>query len=201
MRGRLLAAGVVVLGTASPASAAPSLEAARVKLPRDAVGVLEQHLAGAPPVARRLTRLVAPHLTFRIARDAVDRAHGVPLPDGGRRYVITLRPTSWQATRRGRFVFLHEIGHIVDWAFVGPSLRDKFRAAFAESPRHRACFEWRGGCVPEHEVFAEQFAFWAGADRRLRSGYATPPLLSRAAFGRLMEEAGWTEDSPLRVTR
>jgi hypothetical protein len=37
--------------------------------------------------------------------------------------------------------------------------------------------------VPEAEVFAEQFAFWAGAERDVRTSYAIPPLVSRSALG------------------
>jgi hypothetical protein len=42
--------------------------------------------------------------------------------------------------------------------------------------------------VPEAEVFAEQFAFWAAGDRSVRTSYDLPPLVSRSAFGRLMAQ-------------
>ena len=199
VRGIAVAAlcGAALVAPAAAAQAGPhaSLAAARSKLPAEALPTLEAHLAKSPPVARRLARLAAPHLTFRIARGPHDRAHGVPLLGGGMRFVIALRERTWQHSAVGRFFFLHEIGHIVDWAFVGPSLRERFNAAFRASTR------WRATDVSDHEVFAEQFAFWSGARRTLRSGYDVPPLLSRQAFGRLMEEAGWADDSPLRVTR
>lgn len=190
---------------ASPVTAAPkkaTLAAAHSKLPSSALPVLEGHVKQAPPIARRLARIVAPHLTFRIARGRADRAHGVPVAGGGLRFVVALLPRTWRRTAIGRFVFLHELGHVVDWAFIGPALRQRVREAFASSPAWRDCFPYKGtGCVPASEVFAEQFAYWAGARRTLRSGYGIPPLLSRDAFGDLMAEAGWGADSPLRVAR
>jgi hypothetical protein len=44
----------------------------------------------------------------------------------------------------------------------------------------------RPGCIPVHELFADEFARWAGRFAGSLSTYATPALVSDARFAELL---------------
>jgi hypothetical protein len=91
-----------------------------------------------------------------------------------------------------RFMKLHEIGHVV-WglAFVQRD-RDAFVAAVERSLDGKPCRQWRmgGPCAVVGEMFADEFARWAGGFSTSMTSYETPALLSTATFTELVDNAG-----------
>jgi hypothetical protein len=70
---------------------------------------------------------------------------------------------------------LHELGHVIDFALVGPELNTRLDATI---PRGYGCDRGTSGsCANGHERFAESFAKWALGDIgvNLNIGYKVPP--------------------------
>jgi hypothetical protein len=83
---------------------------------------------------------------------------------------------------------LHELGHVVDFALVGPALDAQLDAAI---PRGYGCDRGTSGsCASELERFAESFAKWATGDIGvdLYLGYKVPPPDDLAGWGAPLAE-------------
>ncbi len=160
---------------------------------------------GLTPAERRRFRLAlarAPRLVRRIADEldatVVVRARargcgrgascaGPHLVGHALGYRIVFSRAHLRTPRVAAFVVAHELAHVVDAAGLDQAGFDAFQAAFRRAPAWRSCFRPRGGrCAPPAEIFADEFARYASGDRRSLSGYHVPPLLGRAAFGRLL---------------
>lgn len=170
---------------------------------------VEQVVASARPQARAL--IVAVSGQIRVARSAdggcPDRtsscvrassrlAGGKPASRG---IVLELGAPhlAQAATPLGRFVILHELGHAVDAAMLDQHARDDLEDAFARAGWHPACA--RPGdpvaCPAAHEVFADEFARWAGGFGVSLSAYRTPALVDDRTMGALL--ARWAHPQPL----
>jgi hypothetical protein len=78
---------------------------------------------------------------------------------------------------------LHELGHVIDFALVGPELNAQLDATI---PRGYGCDRGTSGsCASETERFAESFAKWATGDIGvdLYLGYKIPPPDALASWG------------------
>jgi hypothetical protein len=78
---------------------------------------------------------------------------------------------------------LHELGHVVDFALVGPELNTQLDTAI---PRGYGCDRGTSGsCASEVERFAESFAKWATGDIGvdLYLGYKIPPPDDLGSWG------------------
>jgi hypothetical protein len=78
---------------------------------------------------------------------------------------------------------LHELGHVIDIALVGPELSAQLDATI---PRGYGCDRGTSGsCANERERFAESFAKWATGDIGvdLYLGYKIPPPDDLAGWG------------------
>jgi hypothetical protein len=78
---------------------------------------------------------------------------------------------------------LHELGHVIDIALVGPELKLQLDATI---PRGYGCDRGTSGsCATERERFAESFAKWATGDIGvdLYLGYKIPPPDDLAGWG------------------
>ena len=90
-----------------------------------------------------------------------------------------------------RFMTLHEMGHAV-WVLVFSQRdRDAFVADVERSLAGKKCRQRRHGgpCAVVPEMFADEFARWAGGFHVSMTGYETPALLSTATFTALIETA------------
>lgn len=188
-----------VVAACAPAAAAPAgdaLQRADLRRLTDAEERwTRRQLERAPFDLRRLVRLAAPHLKLRRGhRSEPGRGtwsfalHG----DGLLRITVSLAPVIARSGETGRHVLMHELGHAIEIATFGDADRERLDGLLRESPHWRDCFEMAdGACAPPREVVAEQLAFWAAGDRSVRTGYAVPPLLSRAAMSRFMATVGY----------
>ncbi len=104
--------------------------------------------------------------------------------DGAGNYRIEYNTTYIRNGPITRTVFVHEMGHIMDNYFFFGQGYNKLLPYMKKSPKFQKCFKanYVRGCVPDNELFAEQFAFYAtgydpARDQRI-SGYSVPKLIS-----------------------
>jgi hypothetical protein len=122
---------------------------------------------------------------------AVGDACSHPEPSAGRRWTIHLPHGTLDGTTQSqRFIVYHEIGHAV-WALVFRQAdRDAFATAVDRSLGHRACFTAKGAaCAPLFEMFADEFARWAGHFEVCMDTYETPALLTADEFGSIVDRS------------
>lgn len=87
---------------------------------------------------------------------------------------------------------MHELGHVLINSFADADSYAAFSTAFASSSAWQECFADhsphvpKGKCVDPDEIFADQWAFWATGNNRVRSNYRVPPLLSHQVFGKII---------------
>lgn len=107
--------------------------------------------------------------------------------------VISLARNATDGTRGGRFVILHELGHLVaargltraDMAEFSRMLRASRAYRCLPNPL-KAAEAGKRPCVGDEEWFADEFARWAMRNRDMSSGYDTPAALSKNAFVRFL---------------
>jgi hypothetical protein len=80
---------------------------------------------------------------------------------------------------------LHELGHAVWGMVLRPADRAAFSAAVARSLAGAPCTRARSGepCASTGEMFADEFARWAGGFAHSMTVYETPALLASTTFG------------------
>jgi hypothetical protein len=162
--------------------------------PRAAV---EADLAQLVPAARSLLQRLAGAVAFDSAVSHCRRpATSCSIPRSGvdGRWGIHLDADTTSATFPGnRFLVYHEIGHAV-WELL---LDDAHHRAFAHAVRAaldgKPCVDGLGRpCAPLTEIFADEFARFAGDFAVSMSFYWTPPIFDAATFGSLVA----VRDSP-----
>lgn len=176
-------------------SPAPKGRPLRVSgLPRRIRQRLRTALAGTPPLlARRILPAVVGRVTVVGPRPSLCGGPQVScFSDDGRRRILSLARSATDGSPEGRFVILHEFGHLV--SDVG--LTDADMAAFSRMLRasraHRCLPDplqidlGRRTCVSDEEWFADEFARWAVGDRRATSGYRTRSALGPAVMARFL---------------
>jgi hypothetical protein len=135
-------------------------------------------IAAARPEAQRLIAEVDGALTFRTAGSMPAEARGETVglaesgPDGFSIWLNVARLDRDRGADRPTVV-LHELGHVVDYALVGPELDRRLDAAIPPDPN-----------IPE-ERFADTFAKWAlrGAVSAAGAGYQIPTPSSLEDWG------------------
>jgi hypothetical protein len=158
--------------------------------------VVRTDVAETVPEAKAVLGLVDGSVTIdedvALCPRSADSCAFPPAPGGPWRSTIHLSPDTDSGTLPSqRFYVLHEIGHAV-WALI---LRDGDRAAFAGAVAGaldgRPCRRVRDGspCAPITEIFADEFARWAGGFHANMTGYQTPSLLDAADMARVMDHA------------
>jgi hypothetical protein len=150
---------------------------------------IAQAASAARPVLDLLDGSVA--IDSYASKCAVGDACSHPEPSAGRGWTIHLpHGTLAGSFPSQRFIVLHEIGHAV-WALVFRQAdRDAFVAAAQKAFPGGHCVATNGAaCAPLYEMFADEFARWAGDFQACMDTYATPPLLTGDAFGAIVDRA------------
>jgi len=151
-------------------------------------------VAQATPAARRLLDLLDGRIAIDTDTTRCGHAEACSYREAsqGRPWTIHLPASMLAGTYPSqRFIVLHEMGHAV-WGLVLRSAdHDAFVSAITRSLGGRACRTVRDGrpCAITGEVFADEFARWAGGFRVSMTWYDTPALLSTASFGALVDHA------------
>lgn len=154
--------------------------------------------------ARGLIARLDGQVTIKAHTGGESAAQVDPSVDGSAAYSISFNRQHLLDPKLSTHITWHELGHIADYIGVDA---ESFTHLFKRNGR-KVCFPQRlgphKGCVALWEVFADQFAFFATGNTRVRSGYNVSPLGSRRAFGRTLTRAfahnagryGWYQDRP-----
>jgi hypothetical protein len=116
-------------------------------------------------------------------------------PDNGGPRVWRIRLDSWTVSGTypsQRFLELHEVGHEVWWLEFTPADRAAFVTAVRQSLHGAPCRMVNHPdqpCAAVTEMFADEFARWAGGFAHSMTKYETPPLLDAHTFGALVAGA------------
>ena len=150
-------------------------------------------IAATMPAARQVLDLVDgavaidPYTNLCVVGDACSH----PDPSAGRPWTIHLPHGTLAGTFPSqRFIVLHEIGHAV-WSLVFRQVdRDAFQSAAQSAFPGGRCVATNGAaCAPLYEMFADEFARWAGHFEACMDTYYTPALLTGDAFGAIVDRA------------
>ena len=106
---------------------------------------------------------------------------------GGRWGIHLDRQTLSATYPSNRFLVYHEIGHAEWGLMLDDSARQAFVDAVKRALRGRPCVNGLGQpCAPIGEMFADEFARWAGGFASSMSDYWTPPLFDPQTFAALV---------------
>jgi hypothetical protein len=179
-------------GSAEPAPASGWRFAGLAPAARAAV---EADLAQLVPAARPLVHSLASAVVFDSAvshcRGAATSCSLAKSGIGGQWGIHLDAQTTSATFPSNRFLVYHEIGHAV-WGLL---LDDAHRRAFADAVRvalhGKPCVNGLNRpCAILPEVFADEFARFAGGFAVSMSFYWTPPIFDAATFGSLVAERG-----------
>ena len=141
-------------------------------------------VARARPEAIRLIKLIDDRTTVAPLRDGANLGLTGQLSSGRYRIQLDLERLDGGMRANRELVLMHELGHVIDRAFLPDPVRDWLAA---EIPASGSCRGGRrGDCAPPQEKFADTFAKWAyrGALSYSRgAGYHVPVPPSLEAWG------------------
>jgi len=164
-------------------------------LPRAARGNVVRDVAQTIPAARRVLDFVAGSIVFddRIAacpRGGYSCAHRDRGSPALRWRIHLQRDATADTYPADRFLVLHEIGHAVDGLVLDASDRAAFARAVDASLHGEPC-RGRDGepCAPMVEIFADEFARWAGGFFDSYTAYRTPRLVAAEEMTRIIDRA------------
>lgn len=141
--------------------------------------IVRRTLVQAPPRVRRILRELGPRLVIRLDPDRDGFSRASQLPYG--RVRIDMEPGHISLVPISRMVLLHEVGHVVDFTYLGADGRRAYTRAL------RGCVAYtvagRRSCVPANEWFADEFGRYGTRHPDGRTGYNTPPRFGPSGFG------------------
>ncbi|HVN11300.1 MAG TPA: hypothetical protein VMT69_04340 [Kineosporiaceae bacterium] len=185
----LLVGGVVhtAAGTASESGA----RTWRFDLPSSARAAVQLDLAqvvpAARPVVERLAGMVAFDDDVAFCRPPAASCSQADSGIGGRWGIHLDRDTTAATFPSNRFLVYHELGHAVWGLLLTPDGHQAFVRAVGAALHGRPCINDLGGpCAVMPELFADEFARYAGGFAVSMSYYCTPPLLDPITFGALV---------------
>jgi hypothetical protein len=153
-------------------------------------------LATARQPARRVVARVVPSIVFDADVDpcrSLGKSCSVPTrPDASRPWAIHLdKGTTADITPSQRFWVFHELGHAVWTLVLSQSDQQAFVDGVTRALAGKQCRGWRLGrpCAAITEMYADEFARWAGGFRVSMTGYETPSFFTAPQFGALITAA------------
>ena len=114
---------------------------------------------------------------------------------GGRKhYVVLLDVLTRKGGTYGDHLTVHELGHVIANEWFDDADYERFFDLFRESPNWRDCFETEPGypipCDLDTEILADQLAFYATGNLRVRSSYDIPPLADASSMAAAIRAGG-----------
>jgi hypothetical protein len=187
---KLTAGGHAVLRSSHRPDITPAVRAAGLRFdptmaPSDRAWVLAA-IRSARPEAQRLVDEVDGMVVVG-SMPPQQRAIGLMMPLAPHHYEILLDVANLDGYEQSDrdTVVLHELGHVIDFALLDDSLRERMYNAI---PRTGSCVsiaEPRGDCAAPRERFADTFAKWAlrGAVSLVGAGYGVAAPVSLEDWG------------------
>jgi hypothetical protein len=164
----------------------------RFDLPSPARAAVQLDLARVVPIARPVVARLAGLVAFDDDVVASCRTPAASCSQAGTgrdgRWGIHLdRDTTAKTFPSNRFLVYHELGHAVWGLLLTPDGHRAFARAIGAGLHGRPCLNDQGGpCAVLPEMFADEFARYAGGFAVSMSYYCTPPLLDPITFGALV---------------
>ncbi len=180
-----LLATSVVLCAPSAAIAKPPLPDFK-KFPRkDEQRVLER-VRDAPRPYRRLLRATYPQVVVRASYEYNASSVTTRKRGGEKRYIVDLDVLARKGGAFADHLTLHELGHVIANEWFDDADYERFFDLFRRSPNWRDCFKTEPGypipCDLDTEILADQLAFYATGNLKVRSSYDIPPLADRRSM-------------------
>jgi hypothetical protein len=119
-------------------------------------------------------------------------------------FEVGLNPKNFRlGNQLGYHLEAHELSHIIANSYSDNKVYDTYFNFWHRSPAWRDCFPQKSPpamnpCVPIDEIFADQLAFWATGNGKVRSSYKLPPLASHSSMNRLARSSGLLHNAGLR---
>jgi hypothetical protein len=186
----VLVGGAVQVTTGT--SAASGARTWRFDLPAGARAAVQVDLAQVVPAARPVVGRLAGMVAFDYDVVGFCRSPAVSCSQAGTgldgRWGIHLdRHTTAMTFPSNRFLVYHELGHAVWGLLLTPDGHQAFARTVTAALRGRPCINDQDRpCTVLPEMFADEFARYAGGFAVSMSYYCTPPLLSPSTFGALV---------------
>lgn len=157
--------------------------------------IIRGNVSKASSSSRELLRQVEPQLSVSDG----SKASSMTYVKGASDFLIDFNKNHLNRSVSGRHVVWHEIGHVVLFSGIDSNSRHAFALQFKKSAKWEDCFRFkssdstvapdsRNSCLSFDEIFAEQFAFFSIGDRKHRSIYNVPPLISDSSMHRLLKK-------------
>jgi hypothetical protein len=157
--------------------------AARVAVQLD----LAQVVPTARPVVERLAGMVAFDDDVALCRPPAASCSQARTGLDGRWGIHVDRDTTAMTFPSNRFLVYHELGHAVWGQLLSTDGHQAFARAVSAALHGRQCINDQGGpCAVLPEMFADEFARYAGGFAVSMSYYCTPALLDPITFGALV---------------
>ena len=183
----LLLAGIVLLCSAGTAVAKPPLPDFQDFSRKDQQRVLER-VKEAPAPYRRLLRATYPRVEIQASYEYNASSVTTKMRGGRKHYVVLLDVLTRKGGAYGDHLTVHELGHVIANEWFDRADYKRFFNLFRRSPDWRDCFETEPGypipCDLDTEILADQLAFYATGNRKIRSSYDIPPLADAASMAR-----------------
>lgn len=192
--GALTLTAVLVGGavhTAAGSESDPGPRTWRFGLPSAARAAVQLDLAqvvpAARPVVERLAGMVAVDDDVTLCRPPAVSCSQAGTGVDGRWGIHLDRDTTAMTYPSNRFLVYHELGHAVWGLLLTPGSHQAFAIAVRAALHGRRCIHDQGRpCAVLPEMFADEFARYAGGFAVSMSYYCTPPLLDPITFGALV---------------
>lgn len=103
----------------------------------------------------------------------------------------------------GYHLQMHELSHLVANLFAYGKVYSVYFDFWQQSSAWRTCFPQKSPpasdpCVSPDEIFADQMAFWATGNGKIRSWYRLPPLAKFDSMKKLARLSGFWKQAGLR---
>lgn len=148
---------------------------------------LAQVVPAARPVVERLAGVIAFDDDVALCRPPAASCSQAGTGVDGRWGIHLDRDTTAMTFPSNRFLVYHELGHAVWGLLLTQDVHQAFARAVDAALHGRQCVNDQGGpCAVLPEMFADEFARYAGGFAVSMSYYCTPPLLDPITFGALV---------------
>jgi len=124
--------------------------------------------------------------------------------DKGTTFEVGLNRKNFRlGSQLGYHLQAHELSHVIANIYSDTKVYDTYFSFWQHSPAWKNCFPQKSPpamnpCVPVDEIFADQLAFWATGNGRVRSSYKLPPLAKYNSMTRMVKSSGFWKNAGLR---